>query len=613
MRPHPRPYAHPQLLTVALCLFLLLGSDLARVTAQLMPFAVGQTDGTLTIFTVNEIEGTVRPEIKGVRFLPIYLAGHAQRDRLLIDRPTHRGLGTSAPHVRLPQGGSLHFAFVGSETALIHISALGHARVLLSVPNVGSTPSLLRNIFVQADGLLAVVASTPAAGGNVLAVDLTGPYSTYDLTADEPPLTVHGASLRSSGGTVWFTAMGQLYRGTLTGSNTQVVNTNLPGAFVLHELALASSEDCVAAVVRFSLNSDESQDVIEDRHILVVDSSGPAKQITTLPGDYSTPDYANPRGPFLELSPDGDALAFRRTLETQELFLAFRDSTLPEVQITTEENYYNYIDSVGVLNFKDPGELQYFLGDSEISDVPPEVALAAGEMFSADLQSPAALVLSNVTLTSGQASPPYDKPGNLHFVQALFDPLGRSMMLVTRDAFPAQTYALDVIDLVDDVGQMTRQLSDLTSEPTFVPLDAHALVISTTLPDTGTKPRPEISIDLLTPTASGPPSWLHVVTVPKGIGMDRFTVNSSGTRAAFVVTLGDGLEIPVFINLQTGALDPALPKLQNVSPTVAFSGIDRLYLGLGNQSWMLTFGSFVAPSSGAAIAIPPGFGFPLQF
>ena len=79
MRPHPRPYAHPQLLTVALCLFLLLGSDLARVTAQLMPFAVGQTDGTLTIFTVNEIEGTVRPEIKGVRFLPIYLAGHAQR------------------------------------------------------------------------------------------------------------------------------------------------------------------------------------------------------------------------------------------------------------------------------------------------------------------------------------------------------------------------------------------------------------------------------------------------------------------------------------------------------------------------------------------------------
>ena len=581
---------------------LILACAAVPLAAQSVPFARKTAAGTSEIWRLDELGGPPQLVISGVSFLPVDLAGAAASDRLRMDRPTLQGVGEPAPHVRLPGGGSLYRVAWNTDTALLHVDADGVPRVLLAV---AGPSALSTRIAVSVYGNRALVATTLAAGGDVYLVDLAA-STAVNLTAASPPLAVDETSLRLTSQAAWFVVGGVLYRAPLLPpAEAQAVATAAMGGPVLDELAAATGADCVAAIV------GPPDDI---RRIVVVPLVGSPVLVTPTAGDYDLPSYADPLGPFLALSPDGELIAYRELVgDSEELFV--KDVLLPdpELHVTVEPQFPVYIDNVGVLGFSAPKRLCFFGGDSNISGVSGQELMASADMYMADLSTPGQPVYTNLTQTNGQSVPPFTQPATLTFAQAVLDPLAERFLLVGEDENGGPALATFSLVSWAPPGVDTLLASGGSTSLETVGLQAageRVLVESLSGDGDGSD---SLTLSMLPPVSYDPTGLVTLATVPESITLDRWTSDHTGEWGACVASLAPGIEIPVYAHLDSGLLAPALMMPFGVSPMLAFSSTGRLYLGLGAAGGPYKFVAFAAPGVGKALGIPVGDGFPLQF
>jgi hypothetical protein len=572
------------------------------LSAQSVPFARKTAAGTAEIWRLDEAGGPPQLAFSGVSFLPVELAGAAVSDRLRLDRPTLQGVGEPAPHVRLPGGGSLYRIGWNTDTALLHVDPDGVPSVLLTV---GGPLALSTRIGVSIGGTRALVATTLAAGGDVFAVDLAAGTSVC-LTAGSVPLAVDDASLRLSSQAAWFVASGVLYRAPLLPPDAaQPVSAAEMGGPVLSELAAATSADCVAAVV------GPPDDV---RRLVVVPLVGAPVLVTPTPGEYDLPSYADPLGPFLALSPDGELIAYRELIDdTEELFVKDVLLPAPELHVTIEPQFPVYIDNVGILGFSAPKQLCFFAGDNNISGVSGQELMAAADMYMADFSTPAQPVYTNLTQTNGQSVPPFTQPATLTFWQAVLDPLAERFLLVGEDEDGSPTLAAFALDTWAPPGVDTLLASDGSTSFEAVDLQAGGERVLVEVLSGDGDGSDSLTLSMLPPVSYDPAQLVTLATVPESITLDRWTCDHTGEWAACVASLAPGIEIPVYAHLDSGLLVPALFTPFGVSPMLAYSSMGRLYLGLGAAGGPYKFVAFAGPGVGKALSIPVGDGFPLQF
>src|SRR4030095_9121532 len=139
------------------------------------------------------------------------------RARRRFDLPTTQGKSSPAPFVRRPGGGGSLFRIgIAGATALLSFGQDGAPSLHALAPNraSGAAPWPERR-SVRADGRMVLLATSPAAGGDVGLVDLDSAAPVQWLTLDLPPLEVESDSLRLSPVGAWFVADGAVYRADL--------------------------------------------------------------------------------------------------------------------------------------------------------------------------------------------------------------------------------------------------------------------------------------------------------------------------------------------------------------------------------------------------------------
>lgn len=576
----------------------------AAVPAQVRPVARLTPAGSHDVWETGDPSSGPIAVLRGVTFLPIQLAGYALRDRLRLDLPRldHDG---AASHVLLADGGALYLVGQGATTSLMHVTTDGHAALVVTVPDLGGKPGIAPGIAVSLDGRLVLLATSPAAGGNLLRVDLdAGAAPPVDLTAGVPPLDIEALSLRVSPAGAFWVADEELWRAPVGGSAT-LVQPGLGGLPVLGDLVLAADGRRVAAVA----GSEDIED--GDRRIFVADIAGPHVVVTPAAGRFEEAGHDDPLGPFLAISEDGSLVAFRETGATHELFVREVDLPSPPLHLTVAAYFPAYIDNVGVLGFKAGRSLQFFAGDVTISGVDAQEMIGAGDLYQAELPLGSTPSFANLSVTSGQTLPPYDNPGQLQFSEAVLDPFGQRYLLVGEDANETQTLTAVAVGDGLYAGTIGLFIEGLDSDPQLLPAASAVLVISEVETMLGGVPTEVQRLDLLPSihgTADSP--LVTIGVLPNVLAVDRFAVSRGGEWLAFVVSAGPGLELPVLVALPSGVALLALGQPFGVSPDIAFAG-SELICGLGAPGGPYKFAAFSQPGLGALLALPAGGGFPL--
>lgn len=577
---------------------LLLATLLAPPAADdALPVARVAPGGGLELLELDAQGGTTDVVALASALLPLELVGAPRRDRLLLEVPHPSRPDDPLPHVRLPAGGALYRVELAQGQALLHAGAGGHLALL------APAPELLPCAAVSADGSRALLVTPASAGGDLLLVDLAAGTAAC-LTDDVPPLDVAPASLRVSPEGAFWVAAGTLWRAP-AGGPAAPVDLGLPGLPVLPDLAL-SADGRRAALVAGSEDKE-----LADRHVAVADLGGQARVVTTSPGDWDAPGTDDPLGPFVALSADGSRVAWRGTVVTQELFLAEVDlpAAAPK-QLSVEPQFPAYIDNAGVLGFKPDGRLSFFAGDVTISGVDLQEMIGAADLYLAEIPVEGTPTFVNMSVTSGQVAPPYDNPGQLQFSEVVLDPQARRWLLVGESPQGDQTLTA-VSALEGDYTQAVKLLlGGLDFDPELVGAGAAVLVVSEVEADDSDQEWQRI--DLL-PALHGAPQGelLHLADLPAPLQADRFTAMSHGGWAACVVSAGDGLELPVLLDVATGL--PALPLAVpwGVAPRMAFDALGRLVLGFGAADGPYKLLALDPAGGGQVLKLPAGEAYPL--
>jgi len=580
------------------------------LSAQQTLFASETAAGTYDLLTVDESSLETGVAAQGIEFLPVQLAGYSRRDRLRADLPRLAGLDGPAVHVRLPSLGSLYRvhkteALAGTaSTRLLLNRAAGGLVSLGEVSDAAGAPALQEWLTTNAAGTRALLATTAAAGGDVLLVDLEHEQPWVNLTAHLPPLDIAAESLRLEGPRAWFVAGDTLYRVALEqlpAVTPAAVDLGFqPGESVLPETLLSRDGRFLAVVTENPLGA---------RQIYVAYPFAGGKRLTETAGVYDLPSLQSPIGPLLALSDDGGRIAYRQQIgASRELFTRRVASIAPAEHVTRDGQFIDTIDNVGILGFATNDLLVFGAGEGIATGA--TAYLDGADVFVVSTTGiGGSTVPQNVTQSSGQASAPFVVKGELSILGALVDPLGQNLLLDV-DADGAD-HEVVVASLTGGSGYTTL-VPLLDKPPVFAPAGNSVLIL--------TRPRqPQIfkqQIHLLQPGVGGAPPTLSLLAGSSGpaplLTFARFASSRGGDRSAFVASVGTTLELPGLVDVPGAALAAAWSGLTGVSPEIAFSPSGRLTVGLGNPGGPYLFVGFDGPSQATVYPLHPAKGFPLD-
>lgn len=556
----------------------ILASGFSGLAAQSTPVARLAAPGSWDLYVDAPGPGPADLVLQGVEFLPLDLAGFAVRDRLRsgLARPE---AGAPASRVRLAGGGSLYRVSGDGQTRLLHVRADGTLAQVLALPEAGG-PAVAGRLHVAADAPLALAAST---AGEAWLVDLAGGAPRLLHAAGGAP--AEPDSLRVSAGRAFFVAGGVLHAADLSAPG---LATPFPlGTPALHELALSGDGLSVAVV---------TQDAAGARQVHVLDEALQAHLVSPAPGQYDTPNYASPYGPWLALSHDGSQVAFRATIgPASEVFLEVVPDPAPAVQLTADATFIDTLDNVGVLGFSADGKLHFMVGEGQAG---APGALGSADLFLATPGAGGSLALSNVTNTSGIAIPPFLQPGELELLDAALDPAGERLLLVVDpDGGDAALLSLPA-DL--SAGEVAL-LPPLAEPPALHRGGGDALLVLARNGATGTQ-------GLFHLPAGGTPALL--AALPTGIVLDRFADGVG--RAACVASAAPGFELPVMLDAASGAASFPWPFMGSVGAALALAGPgDELIVAVGGVTGPQLGLRLDGPLSGATLGVPVGTLVPL--
>jgi len=575
----------------------LLAAGIFPATAGAQATTIARADGLGVYELWSATAGSAHLLGSGLSFLPLDVAGRTFRDRLRLDLPSLAGVGSPAPHARLPGGGSVFLLGFGDATVLLHVASDG-------MPSAAAvTPGALSTLALAADGSRALLATSVAAGGNVLLVDLadSAAFPAVDLTAALPPLDVQPDSLRVSSRRAWFLADGRLWRADLQASGTSALAQ--PVALTVGTGDTLSPETVLSADGLSLALLSSAPGGLGLLH--VVTPAGSAVLLTPDAVAIDAPALLSPLGPLLALSGDGKLAAWRQTVGgSKEIFLQAVPQPGPPpptpVQLTANTYFTDTLDNAGILGFASQSVLTFVAGEAGGG------AVGAADLYTAHLGTlGGGPVLQNATFTSGDTVPPFLVPGELEILSAQLDPLAERMLFVVDPhGADAGLYAT----AADGTGPGELLLPGFKTQPVL--LRAGASIFLQSVPDAA--PKDGTELHLLAPASAGG-AVLPLGKLPPGLSLDRFVDSGDELRAAFVVSAGPALQLPLRLSLPAGALLPAWGQLFQVAPLLALPPSGALVTGVGLPGGPYLDIAFAGFAQGAVLPVPAGFSFPLPY
>lgn len=378
------------------------------------------------VLVVDE-SGTAAPRrpfaLRQTRLLDLEAAGDHPVTRWLAGRARPvADVGPGASRLVLPEGRGSLYRFErrdplvrGVRFGFFVVDGQGRPRVVRERVGTGAgaaTDPFLPAVGVRADGRAALVATTPAAGGDLFEVDLDA-GTAVNRTPDLPPLDVRGDGLALLAG--WglaVTDLGVVRFQSTTGATASLVDLGAPAPTFFPGPLAASDDGSTVAVLAGA--SPSSCDV----HVL--GAVGGSMRVTATPGALGGaglgPAFDN--GPYLALSPDGSACAWTTVGVARELFVRRVALSAPApVQVSADANFLDTLDEISSIRFVTPDTVMFLLGGLE----QPEGTVENGDFFEASIDAVTGNVtITNLSLTSGDATAPFTTPGTVKSEGGIF-------------------------------------------------------------------------------------------------------------------------------------------------------------------------------------------------
>ena len=309
-------------------------------------------------------------------------------------------------HVRRETGVSTHYAWW-------YLPVDGPARRLVERVGIGllaDEDPFLPHCGVSRDGSRVLFGTQKAAGGDLVIAPLSPAGPLENRTAHLPPLDLHAQSLLL--GPHFGLATHTL--GALvipTPSNAAAIRVSFGGgvpAWISAATVLSPRGRCGALVAGASSASASAW-------VLEADGSAQCANPVAMhmAGAGHLPEA--PNGPWLAVSDDGARCVWRSAGPTSECHSARLDLPVPEVtQLTDDASFIDTLDEVGLLGFLTFDSVLFGVGES---------ALAGGfdklDLFEQQWQTDGTSTLRNLSLSSGQTSPPFTLPPEIESMTAL--------------------------------------------------------------------------------------------------------------------------------------------------------------------------------------------------
>ncbi|HEX6884716.1 MAG TPA: hypothetical protein VF530_15180 [Planctomycetota bacterium] len=370
------------------------------------------------------------PELQGVVLLPLECVGRTRLTELLDGHTRRRTDVPGAARLLLPdQRGSLYkyrrdAAGGGASFGFFLVRAGGTVTPLFELPGTGTSGAVdpfPGHLACAGDGRAFLVASAPAAGGDLWEIELVGRAT--NRTAHLGPLEFGQNGLALLG--VWGLGVGAdgVYRfERASGGLAHEVDLPLDADWFGSDVVASADESTVAFVAGIEPTRAR---VLTCRRfgdaVLASDRSMHVSGGGFLPEDRT--------GPALALSTDGSWVAWRaQGTYSREVFVreTRSGSRPPREQLTSDANFYYTLNDTGVIAFFDRDSAVLFVGRGQGGDI------GIGDLFTVDLSASAAPAFANLTGTSGDVVVPFDY-GTLNTADGLFQVPGSSPSFLVHD------------------------------------------------------------------------------------------------------------------------------------------------------------------------------------
>jgi len=371
----------------------------SAVTAAQLPLFQPTSGGAGDVLVLSGAVDLRPPELRGIELLPIECVGRTRLDELSPDACRRMTDVPGAARLALPreQGSLYRFrrrGSFGADYGYLLVDRNG-ARVLFELRGTGpfeSDDPLGRRVAVARDGRAVLVASSPAAGGDLYELSLSRGVVNRTEDIDPQEFLRNGLVLLADFG-VAVSARGVFRFERLPFAQVEPVQLPSPRTWFGPDVVASADESTVAFV--------SGQDP-DKAFVLTCRETGSAVQASAMemeiPGAGFLPEAED--GPWIALSSDGSFVAWCSDGET---FAAQTGGSRPDSHLSGDATLESTLNDTGVLAFFDADSL-LFAGGREGSE-----GVERADLFRIDLtRGSSAFAASNLTRTSGQSQPPFD-------------------------------------------------------------------------------------------------------------------------------------------------------------------------------------------------------------
>ncbi len=381
----------------------------------LFPFGLSHADvsifegppgGKGNVLVLSSSGSEIRPAaLQGIVLLPLDFVGRTALTGSLAGMPRLRTDVPSASRILLPKeegslyrfrredplGGPATFGF-------LVVGADGAAQSVFECLGTGASGSddpFPGKIAVGPSGRSILVATTLEAGGDLWEISLVD-GSAVNRTAGLDPLSFerNGLALLTNWG-VGLTSAGPLRFDRVAGSLASAVPLPISAAWFGPDI-VCSQDESTAAVIGGAGPTEAL--------VFAFQASGAALQATSAPmflsGAGFLPEYT--AGPTLALSTDGSRVAWRSEGMYRDCWLRETAGTTPDVLVTGDANFDDTLNDTGVIAFYSPDSLALGVGKQDVEGI------VEADLFRVDAGAGGALVITNLSGTSGVFQAPFD-------------------------------------------------------------------------------------------------------------------------------------------------------------------------------------------------------------
>lgn len=406
-------------------------------------FAVFTADGGGTgsvreCTTDNSQAPSTQAQLANIQLLGCVPASRTPLDESLSGRGLLRTDIDYGTRVLLPNGAGSVYHYVRSDIqstnyGFFSIDAAGSAHVLIELSALpGASDPFLNSIACSPYGSKLLVATQPSAGGDLWQLYTNGNQPLNRTDGIAPLVFGRDSFFLSDDLGAAVTSTGVLRFDPHQSDCVEIVPFDSGSVPAWLDLTLISSLN--GRWVTFIAGDSQPQ-----AQPFVMGQWGNVTSMHDQPdwiqGAGCLPESVD--GPYLAVSDDGQQCAWRVAQLngyewSQELYTARRTAAGPiiSLQITQAALFEDYIDEIGQVFYRPGGQLLFMGGDVGSNGA----MLSRADLFSATYDDSGALLVSNLSLTSGDPAPPFLNYGTLEPFQVFVRPYSGRAMIYSREA-----------------------------------------------------------------------------------------------------------------------------------------------------------------------------------